>query len=103
MTVSAAALDAQIRALCETRAAMQPSHPAVPPDDPALVHHADNMLFHVRPAGRAVELALFHAGLGWVSVRLSRAQTEDLQDGIALAWQRVPEHLNQATTEQPPQ
>ncbi len=99
MTQEALELDAQIRELSARRAQLQPGHPAMPPSDPALLHRCENMLWHVRPAGEALELAWYHAGLGWISVVMSRAQIEDLQDCIALAWPQVDGHFNTASME----
>ncbi len=92
----AAGIDAQIRALAATRATLSPGHPVAPPTDPALMHHADNMLWHVRPLSGAVELALYHPGLGWTGMPMSRAQIQDLQDALTVALQDLPMILNKA-------
>jgi hypothetical protein len=52
----AATLDAQIRRLIEQRAALLSSHPVVPPQDPAQLYRADNMLWHLRPASNVALL-----------------------------------------------
>ena len=51
--MSAAELDAQIRALATARAAEPTPFPAEPPMDGAQVHQLDNLLWHVRPAADA--------------------------------------------------
>jgi hypothetical protein len=97
---TAAELDAQIRALAAQRAATPPGHPVEPPVDPARMFRADNMLWHVRPApdAAALEIALYHPGLGWTGILMSRAQIEDLQDCIADALRRMPVRFNGANT-----
>jgi hypothetical protein len=99
----ATGIDAEIKALAARRAAMRPGHPVIPPVDPTMVHEADNMLWHVRPAVgvSAIELAMFHPGLGWTSMKMSRAQVEDLQDAIALALRDMPLITNNAAPGQP--
>ncbi len=94
-----ASLDRQIRDFAARRAAMRPSHPVTPPIDPAEMHRADNMLWHVRPApgGGGVEIALYHPGLGWTGMVMSRAQIEDLQDTIAASLRELPVRLNPAS------
>ena len=76
---TAAELDAEIVALAKLRAATKPGVPVEPPSE---MHRADNMLWHVRPAPDTaqIELALYHPGLGWTAILLSRAQIEDMQD-----------------------
>ncbi len=98
--LSAAELDTMIRSLVARRASLQPGHPAEPPNDPAQIYRADNMLWHVRPAqgAAAVEMLLYHPGLGWTSILMSRAQIEDLQDAVALAVAGLPLVLNGSTT-----
>ena len=97
----APSLDAAIRDLAARRAAIMPGHPATPPQDASLIHQADNMLWHVRPAAdrAAVELALFHPGLGWTAMQLSRAQVEDLQDAFAAALRDLRPVFNASVTE----
>ena len=89
---SASELDALIREAARLRAGLAPPVPASPPEDAALRHHADNMLWSVRPApdGGAVEWSLYHPGLGWTTIRLSRAQIQDLQDALAFAIHDLP-------------
>lgn len=96
--LSAVELDALIRALVERRAAMRPGPSAVLPEDPGQIHHADNLLWEVRPAasGRAAELALYHPGLGWTAITLSRAQIEDLEDAFFVALGDLPVRVNPA-------
>ena len=91
-------LDALIAALVRRRAAMHPAASVVPPADPALMHRADNLLWDIRPApsGRAAELALYHPGLGWTSVTLSRAQIEDMENAFVFALGELPVRLNPA-------
>ena len=96
--MGATELDALIAALIERRAAMLPGLSAVPPSDPARMHRADNLLWTVRPApnGRAAELALFHPGLGWTAITLSRAQIEDMENAFVFALGELPVRLNPA-------
>ena len=98
---TAAELDAEIRALVARRAVTEPGHPVIPPADPGEMFQADNMLWHVRPAAdrAAVELALYHPGLGWTSMSLSRAQIEDLQDAFAAALRALKPVFNASITE----
>ncbi len=99
--LTAPELDAEIRALAAQRAATEPGHPVTPPTDASEVFQADNMLWHVRPAAdlAAVELALYHPGLGWTSMYLSRAQVEDLQDAFAAALRGLKPVFNAPVTE----
>jgi hypothetical protein len=100
----AEAIDAEIRALAARRALLSPGHPVEPPRDHSLVHHADNMLWHVRPsadASSAIELSLYHPGLGWISIKMSRAQIEDMQDATAMALRDMPMIHNQAIPGKP--
>ena len=98
--LDALAVDKLIDRLATRRATLRPIHPALPPDDPDAIHHADDMLWHVRPArGRsALEFALYHPGLCWTSILMSRAQIEDLQDAIAWAIRDMPDILNRSTS-----
>ncbi|HYZ62202.1 MAG TPA: hypothetical protein VE650_07090 [Acetobacteraceae bacterium] len=92
--MSAAELDALLEAVIARRAMVKPA----PSGDPAQMRCADNLLWHVRPAptGRGCELGLFHPGLGWIAVTLSRAQIEDMQDAFAFALAALPVHVNPA-------
>lgn len=96
--LSANQLDALITALVERRSRMRPGPSAIPPTDPGLMLQADNLLWEVRPAasGRAAELALYHPGLGWAGISLSRAQIEDMADAFAFALNELPVRLNPA-------
>jgi hypothetical protein len=86
-------IDRLIRDLAAMRAQMTPIHPAEPPDNPALLHHSDNLLWSVRPASdrAAIAFAMQHPGLGWSMMLLSRAQAEDLQTSIDFALAKIPE------------
>lgn len=88
----AAALDAQIRALVSARAALAPGPAILPPEGADAAYRADNLLWNVRPApsAAAIELGLYHPGLGWVTMDLSRAQIEDLFDAIMFALRDLP-------------
>src|ERR687884_197265 len=50
-------------------------------------HDCDNLIWEIQPdpSRRGVTIAFQHAGLGWLSLRLSRAQIEDLITGIEFA------------------
>ena len=72
--LSAAELDALIANLVARRASMEPSaSAALGPDTP--IYRADDLLWDIRPAPNGVSLqpSLYHPGLGWVAVTLSRA------------------------------
>ncbi len=88
------ALDREIRALVVRRSEMVPNPSVVPPDDPAQGYRADNLMWNVRPApdAAALELGLYHSGLGWVTMLLSRAQIEDLNDAMTFALRALPAH-----------
>jgi hypothetical protein len=91
--LSAEQIDRLIRDLAAARAAMTPVHPAVAPDDPALVHQSDNLLWSVRadPHRAAIQFATHHPGLGWTAMWLSRAQVEDLQTSFEFEMVKIPE------------
>lgn len=80
----AAEVDAMIAGLVALREKMRPARKVelVPGQTPA--YECDNLLWDTRPAPtrRGVMLALYHGGLGWVTVSLSRAQLEDLVTDI---------------------
>ena len=80
VTMSVSELDAAIAELVAARARLKPCHPATldPHEAPALA--CDNLLWDVKsqPSGRGLVLGLHHAGLGWLTADLSRAQVEDL-------------------------
>ena len=97
--MSAAELDAQIRALATARAAEPTPFPAEPPMDGAQVHQLDNLLWHVRAAADAplLELCFFHPGLGWSTLRLSRGQAEDLHTACEFAAQDLMVRHNPST------
>ena len=85
-------IDRLIRDLAAVRARMTPVHPAEPPDDPAKVHHSDNLLWSVKaaPQKSAIRFATQHPGLGWVAMWLSRAQVEDLQTSFEFELVKLP-------------
>jgi hypothetical protein len=91
--LSAHDIDQLIRDLAAVRAKMTPVHPAEPPDDPAKVHHSDNLLWTVKaaPEKSAVQFATQHPGLGWMAMWLSRAQVEDLQTSFDFELVKIPE------------
>ena len=86
-------IDRLIRDLAAVRARMTPVHPAEPPDDPAKVHHSDNLLWTVKaaPEKSAIQFATQHPGLGWTAMWLSRAQVEDLQTSLEFELVKIPE------------
>jgi hypothetical protein len=93
--LSADAVDALIRDLAAVRARMTPIHPAEPPDDPARLHHGDNLLWSVRaaPDRAAVGFAMQHPGLGWFAMWLSREQVEDLQTSFEFELAKIPAEI----------
>jgi hypothetical protein len=97
---TAAQLDTHITRLADLRARTLPAHPATPPASPDKLHRMDNLLWHVRPAQDAplLELAFYHAGLGWLSVLMSRGQLEDLQTSIAFALNDMQIRYNPSAT-----
>jgi hypothetical protein len=80
VALTAEEIDRLVGDLAELRATMAPAHTGRISDEATAAFHADNLLWETFPdrALRGVVLALNHAGLGWISVRLSRAQIEDL-------------------------
>jgi hypothetical protein len=97
-TMSAAELDVLIHRLVEQRSRLLPGYPALPGGS---VYWADNMLWHVRPAraAPALEFSIHHAGLGWISILLSRAQIEDLLRAVELAARDLPGVADMQTTD----
>ena len=91
--LSAHDIDRLIRDLAAVRAQMTPVHPAEPPDDPALLHKSDNLLWSVKAAPQlsAIQFATQHPGLGWTAMWLSRAQVEDLQTSLEFELVKIPE------------
>jgi hypothetical protein len=91
--LTAVDIDKLIRDLAAVRAKMIPVHPAEPPDDPAKLHHGDNLLWSVKaaPAKSAVQFSTQHPGLGWTSMWLSRAQVEDLMTSFEFESAKIPE------------
>ena len=93
MDLSAHDIDRLIRDLAAVRAKMTPVHPAEAPDDPAKLHHSDNLLWSVKaaPEKSAIRFATQHPGLGWTAMWLSRAQVEDLQTSFEFELVKIPE------------
>jgi hypothetical protein len=91
--LSADDIDRLIRELAAARAQMTPVHPAEPPDDPARLHHGDNLLWSVQaePRRSAIRFAMQHPGLGWSAMWLSRAQVEDLQTSFEFELVKMPQ------------
>ncbi|MBN8937203.1 MAG: hypothetical protein J0I13_13205 [Rhizobiales bacterium] len=89
------AVDALIRDLAAARAQMIPIHPAEPPDDPAQLHHSDNLLWSVKAAldRAAIAFAMQHPGLGWSAMWLSREQVEDLQTSFEFELAKIPAEI----------
>jgi len=97
--LSAAELDALIANLVARRASMEPSaSAALGPDTP--IYRADDLLWDIRPGedGLAVQLSLYHPGLGWVAVRLSRAQVQAIENAFFIAMRDLPVHRNSAAS-----
>jgi hypothetical protein len=90
--LTASDVDALIHGLAAARAKMTPIHPAEPPDDPARLHHGDNLLWSVKaaPQKSAIQFATQHPGLGWIAMWLSRAQVEDLQTSFEFELAKLP-------------
>ena len=90
--LSAGDVDSLIHDLAAARAKMTPIHPAEPPDDPAKLHHSDNLLWSVKaaPQKSAIQFATQHPGLGWIAMWLSRAQVEDLQTSFEFELVKLP-------------
>jgi hypothetical protein len=90
--LSATDIDRLIHDLAEVRAKMTPIHPAEPPDDPAKLHHSDNLLWSVKaaPQRSAIQFATQHPGLGWIAMWLSRAQVEELQTSFEFELVKLP-------------
>ena len=82
-----AALSQLIARLAEVRAGMTPAFSGsfTPGQTPS--HQCDNLMWECRPdaSRRGLTLAFQHPGLGWISLRLSRAQAEDLITSVEFA------------------
>ena len=91
--LTAGDVDDLIRDLAARRAKLAPVVPAEPPDDPARLHHSDNLLWSVKaaPHKSAIQFATHHPGLGWMAMWLSRAQVEDLQTSLEFELVKIPE------------
>ncbi len=96
--LGATELDALLDALITRRASLLPPPSVALPAEPSPSHATDNLLWNIRPApgGRGCELGLFHPGLGWITVTLSRAQIEDMEDAFAFALSELPVRINPA-------
>ena len=82
--LDAAAIDRLIADLAAARALMAPSFSGRFRIGDTPAHNCDNLIWEILPdpSRRGVTIAFQHAGLGWLSLRLSRAQIEDLITGI---------------------
>jgi hypothetical protein len=82
--LDAAAIDRLIADLAAARALMAPSFSGRFRIGNTPAHNCDNLIWEIQPdpSRRGVTIAFQHAGLGWLSLRLSRAQIEDLITGI---------------------
>ncbi|MCX7312947.1 MAG: hypothetical protein WCG92_10600 [Hyphomicrobiales bacterium] len=91
--LSAPDIDQLIRDLAALRSKMTPIHPAEPPDNPAKMHHSDNLLWSVKaaPEKSTIRFAAQHPGLGWMAMWLSRAQVEDLTTSFEFEMVKIPE------------
>lgn len=80
----AAEIDTMIADLVALREGMSPARQVELTPGKTRVYECDNLLWDTRPAParRGVMLAMYHGGLGWVTVSLSRAQLEDLVTDI---------------------
>lgn len=87
LRLDAGAVSALVARLAEMRAQMTPAFTGsyVSGVTPAIA--GDNLLWEAMPdpARRGIDLAVQNPGLGWLSLRLSRAQVEDLVMAIAFA------------------
>lgn len=83
----AAEIDTMIADLVALRERMSPARKVELIPGQTRVYECDNLLWDTRPAPtrRGVMLAIYHGGLGWVTVSLSRAQLEDLVTDIAFS------------------
>ncbi|GKY90117.1 hypothetical protein [Sinisalibacter aestuarii] len=100
ISCDAAELDRMIADLVAVRAAMQPAKQVALTAGETPVYDCDNLLWDTLPdpSRRGVVLAMYHSGLGWVTMRLSRAQIEDLITGIEFSLAdlaRMPGFQNQ--------
>lgn len=79
-----AEIDAMIADLVALRERMSPARKVELTPGETPVFECDNLLWDTQPAParRGVMLAMYHGGLGWVTVSLSRAQLEDLVTDI---------------------
>lgn len=83
-TCDVAEIDAAIAELVALRAQMSPARKVEHTPGETQVYECDNLLWDTLPdpSRRGVMIAHYHGGLGWVTVRLSRAQLEDLVTDI---------------------
>ena len=82
--LDAAAIDGLIADLAAARSLMAPPFSGRFKVGETPAHNCDNLMWDIQPdpSRRGVTIAFQHAGLGWLSLRLSRAQIEDLITGI---------------------
>lgn len=82
--LDAGGIDRLIVDLAAARARMEPPLSARFKSGETAAHNCDNLLWDIQPdpSRRGITIAFQHAGLGWLSLRLSRAQIEDLITSI---------------------
>lgn len=98
----AAEIDTMIADLVALRERMSPARKVELTPGQTRVYECDNLLWGTRPAParRGVMLAMYHGGLGWVTVSFSRAQLEDLVTDIEFSLvdlAQLPGFQNRAT------
>ncbi len=103
--LDAAALDALIARLVAARAAMAPAQAATYDPHAPGGYDADNLLWDTAPdpSQRAVALGVHHPGLGWISLRLTRAQIEDLITSYAFSLDTLMRHGGTVPANRPPE
>ncbi|MBV8838349.1 MAG: hypothetical protein JO000_17590 [Alphaproteobacteria bacterium] len=102
--LDAAAIDRLIAELAAVRAQMAPPFSGRFRTGETPAHDCDNLLWEIQadPSRRGVTIAFQHAGFGWLSLRLSRAQIEDLITSIEFTLAGMPDReAGEGNTEQP--
>ena len=102
--LDAAAIDRLIAELAAVRAQMAPPFSGRFRTGETPAHDCDSLLWEIQtdPSRRGVTIAFQHAGLGWLSLRLSRAQIEDLITSIEFTLAGMPDReTGEGNTEQP--
>ncbi len=104
--LDAEALTGLIESLVGVRAEMKPVFSGHYAPGKITLAECDNLLWEAvpDPSRRGISLGFYHAGLGWVPLRLSRAQAEDFMTSMEFALAdlgRMPGFQNARQNEKP--